>query len=198
MTTLLDPRTRLAAIVAAALLARTGAVATTADKTAPAAAAAGLQDGPAPWSPIYASLARRLAALRLPASDTAFYIHARLRVFINGKPVRVPAQIGIDPQGRFLAPLDTHDATGIVHIESQRPYPLTLGQFSTIWGVRFTDTRIGGYANQRAKGVRVFVHGPPVAHPAARVLRASERIVVGYGTPPLPPDHRPHPLPTGL
>jgi hypothetical protein len=199
MTGPLGRRTRLAAIAAAALLALTFALATTTHKTAPAAAAARLQDGPAPWDPEYASLAVRLAALRLPgSSDTAFHIHALLRIFINGKPVPVPAQIGIDPQGRFLAPLHTHDATGIVHIESQRPFPFTLGQFFTIWGVWFTDTRIGGYANHGAQRLRVFVNGRPVAHAAGHVLRAHDRIVVGYGPPRSFPTTDLTPFPPGL
>jgi hypothetical protein len=199
MTRLLGPRARLAAIAAAALLALTFALATTTDKTAPAAATAGLQGGPAPWFAEHASLARRLAALRLPGqSDTGFYIHALLRIFINGKPVPVPAQIGIDPQERFLAPLHTHDATGIVHIESQRPYRFTLGQVFTIWGVRFTDTRIGGYANHGVRRLRAFVNGRPVAHPAARILRAHDRIVVGYGSPRSFPTTDHTPFPPGL
>jgi hypothetical protein len=198
MTGPLGRRARLTAIAAAALLALTLALATTAHKTAPAAAAE-LQDGPAPWAPEYASLARRLTALRLPGqSDTRFHIHALLRIFIDGEPVPVPAQIGIDPQGRFLAPLHTHDASGIVHIESQRPYPFTLGQFFTIWGVRFTDTRIGGYANHRADRLRVFVNGRPVAHPTTRVLRAHDRIVVAYGPPHSFPTTDHTPFPPGL
>jgi hypothetical protein len=198
MTGLLGPRARLAAIAAAALLALTFALATTPHKAAPAAAA-GLQAGRAPWAPEHASLARRLAALRLPGqSDTGLHIHALLRIFIDGRPVPVPAQIGIDPQGRFLAPLHTHDATGIVHIESQRPYPFTLGQFFTIWGVRFTDTRLGGYANHGAQRLRVFINSRPVAHPARRVLRAHDRIVVSYGPPRSFPTTDHTPLPPGL
>jgi hypothetical protein len=195
MTGLPGPRARLAAIAAAALLALTFAVATIAHGTAPAATA-GLQSGPAPWAPEHASLASRLAALRLPTqSDTGFHIHVLLRIFIDGKPVPVPAQIGIDPRGRFLAPLHTHDASGIVHIESRRPYRFTLGQVFTVWGVRFTDTRIGGYADHGTRRLRVFVNGRHVPHPAARVLRAHDRIVVGYGPPGSFPaiDHTPFP-----
>jgi hypothetical protein len=199
MTRLMGPRVRLAAIAATALLTLTISLATTARRTPPADAAAGLQAGPTPWAPEHAYLARRLAALRLPGeSDSGVHNHALLRIFIDGKRVQVPAQIGIDPQGRFLAPLHTHDATGIVHIESQRPYRFTLGQFFTIWGVRFTDTRIGGYANHGAQRLRVFVNSRPVAHPTARALRAQDRIVVGYGPPRSFPSTDHTPLPPGL
>jgi hypothetical protein len=176
-------RARLAALAAAASVALSVVVAT-APRRAAGAADAGLQAGRAPWAAEPTSLDRRLAALRLPAaSDVAFHIHVRLRIYIDGRPTPVPPQIGIDPRGRFLAPLHTHDASGIVHVESDRPFPFTLGQFFTVWGVRFTDTRIGGYADHGAHRLRVFVDGVAVAHPAARVLRRHDRIVVGYGVP---------------
>jgi hypothetical protein len=181
----LDRRRRVGAMTIAALLALAFLVATARHKAAShPSAALGLQSGPAPWAPEYTLLSRRLAALRLPGqSDTAFHIHVLLRIFIDGRFVPVPAQIGIDPQSRFLAPLHTHDAGGIVHIEADRPFPFTLGQLFTIWGVRFTDTRIGGYADHGARRLRVFVNGRSVAHPSAHILRAHDRIVVGYGPP---------------
>jgi hypothetical protein len=181
-------RRRVGAMTLAALAALAFLVATAPHKAAsrpPARAAAttfGLQTGPAPWTPEYTFLSRRLAALRLPGqSDTVFHIHALLRIFIDGRFVPVPAQIGIDPEGRFLAPLHTHDASGVVHIEADRPFPFTLGEFFTIWGVRFSDTRIGAYADHGTRRLRVYVNGRRVADPVAHVLRAHDRIVVGYG-----------------
>jgi hypothetical protein len=70
-----------------------------------------------------------------------------------------------------------------VHIESDRPFPFTLGDFFTIWGVRFTNTRIGGYANAGDRRLRVYVDGRSVADPVDHVLRAHDRIVVGFGRP---------------
>ena len=110
----------------------------------------------------------------------------------------MPAGIGIDPQGRFIAPLHTHDGTGVVHIESERPYPFTLGQFFTVWGLRFTDTRIGPYADHGTRRLQVFVDGRPVAHPAAHVLRAHDRIVAGYGSERSFPTTDRTPFPPGL
>jgi hypothetical protein len=119
-------------------------------------------------------------------------------VYVDGRFVPVPAQIGIDPRGCFLAPLHTHDASGIVHIEADRRFPFTLGQFFTIWGVRFTDTRIGGYADRGARRLRVYVDGRRVAHPGAHVLRAHDRIVVAYGRPRSFPIVDRTPFPPGL
>lgn len=199
MISLRDRRARAGALAVAVLAAFAVALASSSHPAATHRAAAGLQTGPAPWAPEHASLGRRLAALHLPAqSDTAFHIHALLRIFVDGRFVPVPAQIGIDPQGRFLAPLHTHDASGVVHIEADRRFPFTLGQFFTIWGVRFTDARIGGYADRGARRLRVYVDGRPVAHPSEHVLRAHDRIVVGYGPPGSFPTVDRTPFPPGL
>lgn len=188
-----------AAVVAAALVSVVLSLATRSPGSAPAAATPRLEAGPAPWAPEYSFLPQRMAALRLPGqSDTTFHIHALLRIYVDGRPVPVPAQIGIDPQGRFLAPLHTHDATGIVHIESDRPYPFTLGQFFTIWGVRFGARRIGGYTNHGARRLRVFVNERAIADPADHVLSAHDRIVVGFGRRGSFPTADPTPFPPGL
>jgi hypothetical protein len=185
------------AAIAAAVVGVAPRGATGAPARAPATAA--LQTGPAPWAPEYTGLARRLEALRLPPpSDTAFHIHVLLRVYVDGRPVPIPSQIGIDPLGRFLAPLHTHDASGIVHVESARPYPFTLGQFFAVWGVRFGDTRLGAYGPDGARRLRVYVDGRRVARPAAHVLRAHDRIVVAYGAPGSSPTIDRTPFPAGL
>jgi hypothetical protein len=169
----------LATFVAVALLVTAGSKALSQRTTSGSVA---LNAGPAPWPPDYASLDRRLAALRLPAqSDAAFHIHVLLRIFVDGRPVTVPAQIGIDDQRGLVAPLHTHDASGIVHVEAVRPFPFTLGDFFAIWGVRFTDSRIGGYTDRGASRVRVYVNGRRAAHPVSHVLSEHDRIIVSYG-----------------
>jgi hypothetical protein len=152
-------------------------------------AAAGVAVGGARHAPHPAAgLATRLAALGLPpASDSGFHIHVRLRVFVDGRAVPVPSQIGIDAAARVIAPLHTHDASGIVHVESARPYPFTLGQVFAVWGVPLSGRRL-----------QVFANGRLLAHPAARVLHAHDHLVVGFGAPgSFPPVDR-TPFPPGL
>jgi hypothetical protein len=145
-------------------------------------ASAGLQATPAPWAPEYSALATRLAALNLPSqTDSAYHVHAALRVYVDGQQVPVPAKIGIDPEGRFLASLHTHDTTGVIHIESSQQYPFTLGQFFTIWGVKFTNTQLGGYLAGNGNALSVYANGKPVANPAGYVMNPHDNIVVGYG-----------------
>lgn len=149
-----------------------------------AGASAGLQATPAPWAPEYAGLQTRLAALNLPGqSDGAYHVHAALRVYVNGKQIPVPADIGIEPEATSLASLHTHDASGVIHIESSEKYPFTLGQFFTIWGVKFTSTQLGSYIAGGGNTLAVYANGKPVSNPVSYVMNPHDDIVVGYGKP---------------
>jgi hypothetical protein len=146
----------------------------------------GLLTGPAPWGPNTTELRARLEALGLPALPAeafALHIHQHLDVFVDGKRVTVPANIGINFEERFLSPLHTHDPSGIIHVESPTVRTFTLGQFFGVWGVRFTRTCLGGYCASGAKKLRVFVNGAPVpGDPGKLPLAAHQEIVVAYGT----------------
>jgi hypothetical protein len=149
-----------------------------------AGASAGLQATSAPWAPEYAGLQTRLAALSLPAGmDGAYHVHAALRVYVNGKQVPVPANMGIEPEATSLASLHTHDVSGVIHIESSEKYPFTLGQFFTIWGVKLTSTQLGSYVASGGNMLTVYVNGKPVSNPVGYVMNPHDDIVVGYGKP---------------
>lgn len=164
-----------------------------------AALAAGLQTGPAPWGPEYTHLADRFQASGLPQSGSeTYHIHALLRVYINGKTEPIPANIGIDPAGAFLAALHTHDTSGIIHMESDNFYPFTLGQFFDIWGVKFTDTQVGAYYNQGKNTLQVYVNGKKAADPVNYKMQRHDTIVVGYGPPGSFPTKIPANFPNGL
>src|SRR5438132_7158269 len=108
----------------------------------------GLQTGEAPWLAEIPNLLARLKAINLPAlyeEGNVLHIHQHLDIFVNGKPVTVPADIGINYIAKFISPLHTHDAAGIIHVESDEVRDFTLGQFFDVWGVRFTKDCIGGY-----------------------------------------------------
>lgn len=149
-----------------------------------AGGSAGLQATSAPWTPQYSALPTRLAALKLPEqSDGAYHVHAALRVYVEGKQVPVPANIGIEPEATSLAPLHTHDASGVIHIEASERYPFTLGQFFTIWGVKFTPTQLGSYIAGAGNVLGVYANGKPVSNPVGYVMNPHDDIVVGYGKP---------------
>jgi hypothetical protein len=149
-----------------------------------AGSAGGLRTTPAPWPAETNGLAQRAAALHLPQpSDTIFHIHAQLRVFVDGRQVTVPADIGIDASTRFITSLHTHDSTGIIHMEAVRRYPFTLGQFFTVWGVKFTRSQLGAYKAGGGKVLQVYADGRRIADPAAYVMKPHDSVVVGYGKP---------------
>jgi len=153
----------------------------------------GLQKGNAPWPPEYASLPDRLAPLELSSlsmQGSKLHIHQHLDVFVNGKRVTVPALIGIygngDPNnGGFFVELHTHDASGIMHVESPKIQAFTLGQFFGVWGVRLSQSCIGGYCATATNPLRFFVNGKRfLGDPNNIVLREHQEFAIVYGKPP--------------
>jgi hypothetical protein len=147
----------------------------------------GVQEGPAPWKANAGSFLRaRLDRLDLPvlsAEQLDYHIHVHLDVYIRGVNVPVPPYVGIDFVDRFLTVLHTHDATGVVHVESATSRPYQLGKFFGVWGVRLNTTCIGRYCAGPKAGLRAYLGGKPYAgNPASIVLREHEEIVLAYGT----------------
>jgi hypothetical protein len=168
-------------------------------KGLPAGAEEGAQTTKAPWQPEYSHLVARAQAMKLPPpSDQIFHIHALLHVFVDGKPVPVPSQIGIDQADQYLAPLHTHDSSGIVHMESAVQTQFTLGEFFAVWGVRFTDSQLGAYKNGGGKTLQVYVDGKRIKDPVNYVMKRHDSIVVGYGKPGSFPTKLPPKFPPGL
>ncbi len=66
-----------------------------------------------------------------------------VRITVDGAPVEVPAYLGIDRLRALQAPVHTHDASGQVWLEGRETDAVTLGQFFTVWGVRFDDRCLG-------------------------------------------------------
>src|SRR5207253_7906980 len=101
----------------------------------------------------------RLQVLGLPAltqEGSVLHIHQHIDVFVNGGKVAVPGGIGINDNS-FISPIHTHDASGVIHVESPTKEQFTLGQFFAIWGVRFTRTSVGGYRSTAARPIRVYL-----------------------------------------
>jgi hypothetical protein len=101
---------------------------------------------------------------------------------IGGNGQVVPALIGIDVERQLISPLHTHDATGIIHIESATQRTFTLGEFFTEWGVRLDGSCIAGYCDSPSQPVRFYVNGQPVTgDPRAIALTAHAEIVIAVG-----------------
>ncbi len=158
-----------------------------------------------PWPANTDELQQRLRAIGLPAlteEGQVVHIHQHLDVFVDGKPVKVADDIGIDPNGGFISPLHTHLQTqGVLHFESPTQERFSLGQFFAVWGVRLDRECIGGKCAGDGKALRAWVNGTPVnADPTRIVLDAHQEIVIAYGTPQQMPDPVPstYDFPAGL
>jgi hypothetical protein len=91
---------------------------------------------------------------------TMFHIHAHLDIFVDGEPFTVPSQIGIDPEGRCLYWMHTHDDSGIIHIESPVERQFTIGNFIDIWTRTFNSTQI--FDTNPTIALSMFVNGVKV------------------------------------
>lgn len=63
--------------------------------------------------------------------QVVMHIHPRLTLIVEGKRVKVPANIGITAQ--CMRPVHTHDDSGTLHIEYRRWHEFTLGDFFQVW-----------------------------------------------------------------
>jgi len=144
-----------------------------------------------PWAPPAVvdpqETAKYVAAAGLPCSEEMLQVHyhAHLDINVNGSPVVVPRYVGFVVQGNKavdLAPLHTHDDSGIVHIENSVPATFYLGQFFIEWGVRFTKTCLGPYCAGHGKELTVFVDGARYTrNPTQLVLKKHQEIAIEYG-----------------
>lgn len=153
----------------------------TADHTAATSAAAG-STAPPPWAlPTDVSSAVSSAGLTmLTAEGTALHIHQHLTITVDGKPVAVPADMGIDEKAGRLSSLHTHDTSGILHVESPVVTTFHLDQAFAEWGVRLSPGAVGPYVDGK-DGVRltVFVDQKPyTGDPREIVLKSHEDIDV--------------------
>jgi hypothetical protein len=151
----------------------------------PATTAVGRDTKP-PWpAPTDAAAAVRAAGLpMLREEGRVIHIHAHLDVSVDGQPVVVPGGIGIGWCSQGISPLHTHNASGVIHIESPVNRAYTLGEFFTEWDISLSPDNIGGLRAGDGKTLRVFVNGAQVTgNPAAVLINAHDEIAVIYGDP---------------
>jgi hypothetical protein len=109
------------------------------------------------------------------------HLHPLLNVVVDGKPISVPKNIGIDSSlhkdhsldqygadkggGGAAAPLHTHDDSGTIHVESTVNRNYTLGEFLDIWGIDLHD-----------KMVKLTVDGIPVSDYRNHILEDGQNL----------------------
>ncbi|MGE5827004.1 MAG: hypothetical protein ACM30G_01385 [Micromonosporaceae bacterium] len=120
----------------------------------------------------------------LGAEGNAVHIHTHLDVIVNGAPVTVPADIGVDEAHGKISPLHSHDPNGVIHVESPtKPATFTLGQFFAEWQVSLGIDHIGGLVADDTHHLKTYINGKPyTGNPADIVLAAHDEIALIYGT----------------
>ena len=117
------------------------------------------------------------------------HIHAHLSLYVNNKPVTIPAGVGLDiQQGKHCAYyLHTHDPSGVIHVEYPGYYTFSLGDFFGVWGHFF---RSRGYPAQLDQsGWVVFINGRlTTINPYQIPLQAHELITMAYHSTHVRPD----------
>ena len=112
----------------------------------------------------------------------AAHFHPLLKIYVNGEQVKIPANIGIDPKAppSDMAGLHTHDDSGTIHNEAGTE--ARLSQFFAVWGVPFSNKRLGPHRGTRKKKVKMWVAGKPSRAFGELQLEDRQQIVVAYGT----------------
>jgi hypothetical protein len=160
---------------------------------------------PAPADPM--KLAVKAGLIPETHEFLLLHVHAHLDVFVNGRPVTVPAGIGIeihDPavhsakqKGSIvygfidppcaepcISPLHTHDVSGILHTEAKKNQFNNLGEFFTEWAVRLDLMCVGGYCKPGAP-ITIYVDGKPnTGDPRQIKLEDKREIAIVIGSPP--------------
>lgn len=113
------------------------------------------------------------------------HLHPYLQIWVEGRNVTIPADVGIIQNGGCLQPVHTHDASGILHIEltqAEASGSWSLADFFTIWKfscsvqpsqcpvvngnsrpVVFNGTDILGFKTDATHQVTLLVDGAPSA-----------------------------------
>jgi hypothetical protein len=151
-------------------------------------------DGPGRQQPATGSLtwprpedtadrARAIGLAVAPMEGTALHFHTHLDILVDGRPVAVPAGLGIADSGQEMAELHTHDTTGIVHIEAPSTGKrYTLGQLFTEWNLRLDTTDLGDLKTGGGRTLTAYVDGRRQGgDPAVIELTRHREIALVYG-----------------
>jgi len=148
----------------------------------------GVQTTGPPWPAEFTHLAERLKAIHFPLlpwgdMNLKLHTHQHLDILVHGKPVTIPANMGISSAPKFISPLHTHDATGVVHVESPTIETFTLGQFFDVWSVRLTSRCLGAECAKGNNKLQVFLNGKRFLDDPRRLpLLQHQEIVVTFGS----------------
>jgi hypothetical protein len=153
-------------------------------RPAPAAGAAGPEGVPVPAAAPLAGTASDATGAKTDgvscqsSEQSLFHIHAHLTIFVNGAARQIPADVGITSSCLYW--LHTHDADGIIHIESPVRRTFTLGQFFDEWGQPLGPDTLGAVSGH----LTALYNGKAYqGNPRDIPLNAHAQIQLEIGTP---------------
>lgn len=94
--------------------------------------------------------------LTFDAPKSPIHWHPHLTIKINGENYLIPANIGLS--GVHM-PMHTHDASGIIHMENNRPTKknVVLGYFFEVWGKKFSKDCIFEFCTDKGE-LKIYVN----------------------------------------
>lgn len=141
---------------------------------------AGRETAP-PWAKDDANLAQRARRLGIPEpGKERYHQHALVRVYADGLLVPLPEFLGLDLKKKVLTGLHTHDSSGVLHMEADKPFDATIGDLFAVWGVAFGPDHIGSLKNGDGRTLRVYVNGKRIDDPATYVIKKDDVIVIAF------------------
>ena len=115
------------------------------------------------------------------------HVHPQLSATINGSPYTIPAHIGM-PEGSWIdhsldqygmqgmSPLHTHDASGTIHVESNKLRDFTLREFLKVWGQSIDGSQVLGHLVDAEHRAIIIVGGVEMTATSDPVLKNGEQI----------------------
>jgi hypothetical protein len=97
-----------------------------------------------------------------------------MTIVVDGWRVSIPAYVGVDRLRAQQAAVHTHDTTNQVWLEGRDIDPITLGQFFTVWAVRFDGRCLGAACRE----VTVTADGKLVTDPVLLRLAQVRQVTV--------------------
>ena len=118
------------------------------------------------------------------AEGQRIHIHQHLAIFDHGKPVAIPAYIGIPQTVNCIYWLHTHTPDGIIHIEAPVDRSFTLGDFFAVWGKVLDRRQAADATLRKGEAMHVWVNGKAYAGDPAKIpLIAHTDVTIQVGPP---------------
>jgi hypothetical protein len=148
-----------------------------------------------PPNPYMKMTSRELAKLCLPMEGQVMHIHPHLTIVADKQMITLPAGIGIDRTRSCMTSLHTHDASGIIHVESPIKKDFTLGDFFAVWNKPLSSDQILDYKVDQGHGLKFYVDGKESTEFENVLLQDHQELFIDYFNLKDGPDEIPEPAP---